>query len=146
MITTGKHFTILFLLHISFAGICAAADIWVSPQGNNVNSGTKEKPLADISFAIRKARELRRTSDASASKGISIILRGGLYILQEPIVILPEDAGTESSPTIIRAATGEKPVVSGGRIITGWKIMNTPVSGLPAAAKGKVWVADAPLT
>jgi len=146
MTSTGKHFVILFFLYFSFGGICAAADIWVSPQGNNVNPGTKEKPLADINFAIRKARELRRIADPSAAKGISIILRGGLYHLQEPIVVLPEDAGTAASPTIIRAATGEKPVVSGGMTITGWKVMNTPVSGLPAAARGKVWVADAPLS
>jgi hypothetical protein len=146
MITLSKHFLILLFLQLSILGTCLAADIWVSVNGNNANPGTKEKPLADINFAIRKARELRRTADPSISKGISIIVRGGLYVLQEPIAIVPEDAGTELSPTIIRAADGEKPEISGGKVISGWKISTLPVKGMPARARGKVWVADAPLT
>ncbi|WP_265792684.1 L-rhamnose mutarotase [Pedobacter sp. MC2016-15] len=136
---------VLILLLLCLTGMdILGAEIWVSPKGSNLNPGTRDKPLADISFALRKARELRRTGDSSVTKGISIILREGLYQLQEPIVLRPEDAGTATSPTIISAAPGERPVISGGRIVSGWKISSTSIAGLPAAAKGKVWVAEAP--
>ncbi|MET1054907.1 MAG: L-rhamnose mutarotase [Pedobacter sp.] len=135
------------ILLLLFAGTCflQAAEIWVSPLGNNTNPGTRAEPVADIAFAVRKARELRRTADPSIAKGILIIVKGGMYVLDEPIVILPEDAGTAASPTTIVAAAGERPVISGGKSVTGWKLSGI-VAGLPASAKGKVWVADAPMT
>jgi hypothetical protein len=145
MIPISKHFAMILLLLFFGEGNVRAAEIWVSPQGNNINPGTKDRPIADIAFALRKARELRRTIDPSIEKGISIIMRGGFYVLNEPVVIRPEDAGTASSPTIITAAAGERPVISGGKIISGWKISTGNIPGLPAAAKGKVWVTNAPL-
>jgi hypothetical protein len=36
--------------------------------------------------------------------------------------VVPEDAGTEQSPTVIRAAAGARPVVSGGRVVRGWSV------------------------
>lgn len=137
-----KYRVVIFLLllcpYFSFA-----AEIWVSPQGNNSNPGTKEKPLADLSFALRKARELRRLADPSIADGITILVRGGKYELQEAVVLRPEDSGTAESPITIMAATGEKPVISGGRSLGGWKICDADIPGLPSAAKGKVWAADA---
>ncbi len=65
--------------------------------------------------------------------------------MQEPVFIRPEDAGTPASPLFIEAATGEQPVLSGGILIKGWKKVATAIPGLPVAAKGKLWVADAPL-
>lgn len=121
-----------------------AADIWVSPSGLDMNPGTKDKPLADLAMALRKARELRRLSDPSAAKGIHIILRGGLYRLEEPVFIRPEDSGTSSSPTFIEAAPGESPVLSGGAEIKDWKRLTEDVAGLPADARREVWVADVP--
>ena len=74
-----------------FAG--NGADIYVSPKGSDTNNGSKDQPLATVSAALRKARELRRLNDASVSGGIHIILRGGVYLLHETIVIRAEDAG-----------------------------------------------------
>jgi hypothetical protein len=131
----------LILLSISLA---QAAEIYVSPSGSNLNAGTKAKPLANIDAALRQARELRRLNDPSVKGGIQIILRGDTYALYEPLFIRPEDSGTAESPTTIQAAKGEVPVLSGGINITGWK-KAAAVSGLPKAAQGNVWVADAPV-
>lgn len=132
-----------FLILIALSG--NAADIYIATNGLDTNPGTKDKPLATLTAALRRARELRRLNDTTATNGIHIILLGGIYQLYEPIFIRPEDAGTMTSPTFIEAAPGEQPVLSGGITIKGWKKLATPVTGLPANAKGKVWAADVPL-
>ncbi|MET0392886.1 MAG: L-rhamnose mutarotase [Chitinophagaceae bacterium] len=132
------------LLLAGFTGY--AAEIYVSPAGADANPGSKEKPLATVAMAIRKARELRRLNDPSIAGGIHIILRGGIYRLEEPVFIRPDDSGTADSPTFIEAAPGEYPVFSGGRALTGWSRPKQPVAGLPEIAQGKIWVAEVPLT
>jgi len=119
-----------------------AIDIYVSPNGSDNNPGTLEKPLTNLQAALRMAREYRRLNDPSVAEGIHIILRGGVYPVFQTLVIRPEDAGTENSPTIIEAFPGEKPVISGGVSLSNWKKLLTPVPGLSGLAKGKVWVAD----
>ena len=96
-------------------------EIYVSVNGSDMNPGTKDKPLATLTGALRKARELRRLSDPSITGGIHIILGGGTYSLIETIDIRSEDAGTTTSPTYIEAVKGEQPVLSGGIKIPGWK-------------------------
>jgi hypothetical protein len=120
-----------------------AADIWVSTQGSDSNSGTEQQPKATLQAALRQARDLRRLKDASVKGGINICLLGGTYELAEPVFLRPEDSGTENSPTTIKAVSGEIPVLSGGMKVKGWKkAKNTP--GLPATAVGKVYATDAP--
>lgn len=96
-----------------------AGDIWVSPK-------------VTLTSALRQAREWRRTGDERVQGGINIYIEGGTYTFHEPVFIRPEDSGTEDSPTVIRSATGEKVVLSGGVRINGWK------------KQGKFWVADVP--
>ena len=134
---------LLAILLLALAG--NGADIWVSPTGSDTNNGSKDHPLATVAAALRKARELHRFGDASVSGGIHIILRGGVYVLHETLLIHAEDAGTADSPTFIEAAAGEQPVLSGGVTINGWKKLLSPVVGLAFAAKGRVWVADIPM-
>ncbi|MFF5382956.1 L-rhamnose mutarotase [Pedobacter suwonensis] len=122
-----------------------AADIYVSKLGSDRNTGTKEKPLASLHFAIRKARELRRLNDHSIKGGIHIIIENGYYTLDEAVVLRPEDSGTKESPTQIVAAQGATVIFSGGVKIKGWKKLTNPVAGLPKNAIDKVWVADAPM-
>jgi hypothetical protein len=107
-------------------------EIWVQPMGDDYGPGTKDLPMGSIAAALRKAREWRRLSDPFIRNGIRIIVRGGDYLLDQPIFVRPEDAGTEASPTIIEAAPGEAPVLSGGRPVKGW------------VKKGKLWEADIP--
>ncbi|WP_316739492.1 L-rhamnose mutarotase [Pedobacter aquatilis] len=120
----------------------SAADIFVSKNGSDSNIGTKEKPLASLQFAIRKARELRRLNASFVKNGIKIYVEKGFYQLNEPIIIRPEDSGTKDSPTEIIAS--EKVVLSGGINVNGWKKLIKSVAGLPKEAMGKVWVTDVP--
>ena len=76
-----------------------------------------------------EARDAARLQRRSGKKGpIIITIRAGTYYLPETLVLGPED-----SDTIWEAPHGEHPVISGGRVISGW-----------TKAAGAVWAADAP--
>jgi hypothetical protein len=135
---------LLFTLNL-LAASTQAADIWVAPNGSDRNPGTAEKPLATLNMALRQARDLRRLHDASVQNGVHIWVKGGEYQLAEPWFFRPEDSGTASSPTVVEAAPGEQPVLSGGVLVKGWRKLTAAPAGLPKAAQGQVWVADAPL-
>ncbi|MBC6109244.1 L-rhamnose mutarotase [Pedobacter sp. CCM 8938] len=133
----------LLVIFFSLLSLKASAiDIYVSKNGSDANLGTKEKPLASLHSAIRKARELRRLNDSSIKGGIKIIIEKGFYQLHEPIILRPEDSGTKDSPTEIMAT--EKVILSGGVKINGWKKLTGTIPGLPKESLGKVWVANAP--
>lgn len=122
---------LLTIALLSMTSACFAADIWVSPNGNDANPGTEIAPMATVSAALRKARELRRLNDPSVQTGIHIILKDGEYPLAEPIFVRPEDSGTGTSPTVIEAAPGQQPILSGGLPVQGWH-----------KTKGNLWVAN----
>jgi len=110
----------LFLMALSpcFAGAPAAIDLYVSPDGNDANTGSKEKPLATIT----KARDAVRPMIAAGLKApVNVYLRGGTYRLDEPLAFGPQDSGAEDFAVTYAAQPGETVVVSGGRPITGWK-------------------------
>lgn len=119
-------------------------EIWISPSGSDRNPGSKEKPMATLSMSVRKARELRRLNTPGIEEGIHIILKDGLYQQYEPVYFRTEDSGTETSPTIIRAAKNERPVISGGIKVKNWDKVKGQVKGLPKNAIGKVWATDIP--
>ncbi len=121
-----------------------AGDIYVAVKGADNQPGTKEKPLASIAAALRKARELRRLQDPAIANGIHIIVGPGIYPLQEPIFIRAEDGGTAASPTYIEAASSEQPILSGGITINNWQRPTQTVPGFGASAQKKIWMADVP--
>ncbi|HEX9600256.1 MAG TPA: hypothetical protein VF985_02080, partial [Mariniflexile sp.] len=119
---------------------CHAIEIWVSSHGNDYNSGTKEKPLATLNMALRKARDLRRLNDPAVEGGIHIILMDGVFYLDEPVFIRPEDSGTAKNPTIIEAYADTQAILSGGIQVKNWK-KDEAIKGLNS---GELWVVDAP--
>ncbi len=114
------NYTIALALFVCVGMTVQAADIWVAPNGSDANPGTKDKPMATVAMALRKAREMRRLNDPAVANGVHIIITNGVYALNEPLFIRPEDSGTPGSPTIIEAAPGAKPVLSGGLSVKGW--------------------------
>jgi hypothetical protein len=102
-----------------------AAQIYVSPAGNDSWSGSLAEPNATKSDG--PLATLTRARDAARGKpGAVIQLRAGVYRISEPLVLGPEDSGTTWS-----ASPNEKSVVSGGRVISGWK------------KEGELWTAPA---
>jgi hypothetical protein len=111
---------------------------FVATNGNDSWSGTlaapnrrkKDGPFATLPRALQAARNLRTNSPASGQP-VSIRLRMGCYFLEEPVVIKPQDSGLT-----LEAYAGERPVLSGGRRLTGWR---------PATVNGReLWAASIP--
>jgi len=123
-----------FLLGLVLATASAPAATWyVATNGNDAWSGTRPDaapnkrhgPFASISKALETARQ------AKPSKAKTILLRGGTYELAEPVTLTSTDSGSDAAhPLTIAAYRKEKPVLSGGRRITGWK---------QAAGKPQLW-------
>ncbi len=135
--------TFISIFLVAFTAV-AAGEIWVSPSGNDGNAGTKDAPLRTVAQALKQAREWRRLSHPAIAGGIRILLQEGVYQQDKTLFIRPEDSGTADSPTVIEAVDGARVVVSGGKRLNGWRRVTEAIPGLPAGAKGKVWVADAP--
>jgi len=114
------------------------ADFYVSPAGNDYwsgrlpepNASQTDGPFATITRARDAVREARRKE--KQPRPFTVLIRGGIYQLNEPIVFTPEDSGSEKAPITYAAYPREKPIISGGRRILGWK------------RKGKLWCAEIP--
>ena len=139
--------TFIYLSFIIFLGwfpSLFAGEIYVSLQGNDKNSGTKEAPFYTLNRAIKQAREWRRLNRPEVAGGIYISLEEGVYAQRNSLFLRPEDSGTPDSPTVICAVDGAHPVISGGVAVTGWKRgYNHPA--IPEKLKQKIWSAEAPL-
>ena len=110
---------------------------YVATNGRDSWSGQSATPNAkhtDGPFAtIERARQAA-ASGSPPARPVQVQIRGGRYELAEPLRF---DAG--DSATVYAAYRGEKPVLSGGRRITGWK-QTAPQrweARLPEVAAGK---------
>jgi hypothetical protein len=117
---------------------------FVATNGNDQWSGTlaapnrskSNGPFATLTQARDAIRQLKRSPGGSQTQSVTVNVRGGHYFLPEPLVLTPEDSGTSQAPVVYAAYKQERPVVSGGRIITGWQ---------PATINGKpLWTVDLP--
>lgn len=109
------------------------ATLFVSPRGHDSNPGdSREKPLATPAAARDRARSLRERQQDPATV-IRIELADGVYELAETLVLEPRD-----SNTAFAAAPDARPIISGGRAPSPWRVEQ--LNGR------EVWVADAPLT
>ena len=140
-----KTFTYLsFIIFLGWFPSLFAGEIYVSLQGNDKNSGTKEAPFYTLNRAIKQAREWRRLNRPEIAGGIYIRLEEGVYAQRNSLFLRPEDSGTPDSPTVICAVDGAHPVISGGVAVTGWKRgCNHPA--IPEKLKQKIWSVEAPL-
>ena len=97
----------LILLVLRFAGSTDAAELFVAPDGNDHNPGTRSQPLQTLEAARDAARKL------PAPK--TIFVRGGTFELERTLHLNSQDSGV-----IWRAYPSEKPILSGGYQITGF--------------------------
>ncbi len=116
----------------------AVVTVYVSPSGNDSWSGLLAEPRPDKTdgplATITAARDLLRHLDPEVKTAgpADVLIRAGTYRLADPLVFTPADSGTESCPITYAAYPGEHPLISGGRVITGWQ------------KSGKLWVTTLP--
>ncbi len=105
-------------------------DIYVSPTGDDANAGTSASaPLKTLAHA----RDVVRGIDQASSGDIRINLASGTYRLTSPLTLGAADSGTNGNTITWQAASGAKPVVSGGLKVTGW-----------TKGSGSIWSAQVP--
>lgn len=133
---------VLLGMFLAFAATAVAQDtaitLYVAPNGNDAWSGTlpepdaagSDGPLATIAGARDRLRQTR--TDGKLPGAVQVLVRGGTYSITEPISFGPEDSGSAETPIAYEAYPGERPLVSGGRAIAGWR------------QEGAFWVADVP--
>ena len=100
---------------MSLAAQEATRELFVAPDGSDASPGTLEQPFATPARARDAARDLGRIAP------VTISLRGGTYELEQPLELTPEDSGTADAPLTWAAYEGERPMLSGGRVIEGWE-------------------------
>src|ERR1700683_1136530 len=93
-----------------------SADLFVAPDGDDANAGTRAKPLRTLEAARDAVRHLRRRR--KTKRPIAVLLRGGTYSLRRAVVFGSQDSGSLEEPVTYAAYPGETPVLSGGRRLT----------------------------
>ena len=117
-----------------------AAEIHLAPTGADTNPGTAAKPVATLG----KALEVIRGAKAIHPGANTIVVHGGEYHLNTPVILTPADSGQPGQPLTIAAAPGEAPVFTSASAIAGWSLAAATTPALAAIAQGKVWVANIP--
>jgi parallel beta-helix repeat protein len=138
---------ILWIAVCAFSIAAAAADLtlYVAPNGNDTWSGklsapdsrSGDGPFATLARARACIRALKAGKDLTFP--VTVMVRGGKYYLDDTVVFHKEDSGTRACPVTYQAYPGEKPILSGGRKVTGWRPFsgNILTAELPGSKGGK---------
>jgi len=106
----------LISVGLCFAALAAAGEIFVAPNGDDRNPGTKARPLATLERARDAVRQVK------GGEAVTVWVRRGTYYLHKPLVLGPADSGTPDHPVTYSAYEGEEAVLSGARRLTcAWK-------------------------
>lgn len=91
--------------------------IYVAPNGDDKNDGTKSKPFATID----RAKEYVKTLDKTKGD-IVVEIADGTYFVEETLTFGVEDSGSKDCSIRYVASAGASPVISAGRKLDGtWK-------------------------
>jgi hypothetical protein len=94
------------------------------------NQQRTDGPFAMLTRAVAAVRE-SRSHTSNLAQHTTILIRDGMYFLDRPLILGPED-----SQLLLAAYRNEKPIVSGGHRLSGWKEAEF--------AGKKLWAADVP--
>ncbi|MGI0012713.1 MAG: LamG-like jellyroll fold domain-containing protein [Nitrososphaera sp.] len=108
---------IVFVVGFGTTQPAFAATFYVAPNGNDGNPGTETRPFQ----TLERARTAVRAVNGNMTEDVTVYLRGGEYSLAAPFVLDQADSGKNGFNVVWRAYANEKPVISGGQQISGWK-------------------------
>jgi hypothetical protein len=110
---------LMMVLTYALPACAASVTVYVSPSGNDKWSGTLAQPNAQGTdgpvASLERARDILRQKKA-AGEDRRVVVADGRYQRAEPFVLTPEDSGVT-----YEAAPGAHPVLSGGKVISGFK-------------------------
>lgn len=93
-----------------------AQDVFVTPDGNDSNPGTKEKPVASLEAARDLVRQFKAVN-TWPKNGVTIWVGQGQYDQTCSLVLNENDSGEPGAPVIWRAMKGAEVCITGGRSI-----------------------------
>ena len=148
----SMRFTIIFsTFYVSACMGLLANNIYVATNGNDAWSGllsdpNQEKtdgPFASLERARNEIRALKQ-KNLPSKEGITVLLRQGIYSLNEPFELNDRDSGTPTCPISYRAYNRERVRVIGGKSVSGFQkvIDANTLNRLPESARGQVYFAD----
>jgi hypothetical protein len=125
-------FIVAAVLALLVAGPAFANEVvvHVAPTGDDAADGSQAKPVGSLIGGRDAVRCLRAGGD---TRPVRVVVADGTYRFTAPLVMMPGDGGTAEAPVRYEAASGARPVFSGGRVITGFQ-----------PAKDGLWVAKIP--
>ena len=122
------------VFHVALTGNDRWSGLAPEPAGHG------QGPFRTLTRAQRAVREL--LARGNPRRPVRVLLRGGTYFLDEPLVFTARDSGTASGPVTWAAYPAERVVISGGQPLTGWR--EDTVNGkacwsvtVPTVARGK---------
>lgn len=95
-----------------------SADYYVSPSGNDAWPGTLSQPFRTVDRARVAVQSLKARV---SGRTIRVLIRNGVYYLPSTWTFSSQDSGSASTPILYANYPGETPVISGGRLLTGWR-------------------------
>jgi hypothetical protein len=108
------------------AAVAAPASLtfYVATNGNDhwsgrlaaPNKARTDGPLSSLAGARDRIR-----GERTGNQPVEVLVRGGTYCLPTLFVLEPQDSGTAEAPVVYAGFQKEKPVLSGGRVVTGFR-------------------------
>lgn len=101
------------------------------------------EPFDSLTAARDAVRKLKADGKVPPG-GITVLIKGGVYQVNETFELTEQDSGTENAPVVYRAVDDEIPVFTGGVAVSTFKKVDNAVilKRLPNEAKDKIVVAD----
>lgn len=107
----------LSLVLISSSALSAIqSTYYISPTGNDNNSGTINSPFN----TIEKARDIIRNENSTMTGDIVVYLRGGNYPIDNTIEFNQSDSGQNGYTITYMAFENEEPILNGATLVSGW--------------------------
>ena len=90
---------------------------YVAPGGSDANPGTEAQPFA----TLERARQAVRTVNGNMQSDVVVMLAGGTYRLDRPLGFWSGGFRHGWAQRDLSSPSGQTPVLSGGKPVTGWQ-------------------------
>jgi len=100
---------LMVLVILLMTGNSFAKDIYVSPTGDDANSGTKNSPYLSFEKALQDVKK------QAGKEAMTVWFSSGEYYINETLTLGSDYSGTIKKPVVLSAIPGEKVVIKGSR-------------------------------
>ncbi len=100
---------ILSIVCVLIVSNCISKEIYVSPKGDDLNLGTKDKPYLSFERALGKVKEY------AGKEAVTVWFYSGEYYLRKTIELGSDYSGTIEYPLLFSALPGAKVIIKGAQ-------------------------------